>query len=110
MIVAAEQAVAPTERAGALATILGPVINSQGRAAGGHHSYFTFLDVFNRAYAEVEALEGLDREAKEEATGRSSDSPGGGGDLRRNPDRRGWGDRGGRDRSAVSTRWRVRAA
>jgi hypothetical protein len=65
---AGEQTVAPTDPAGLLITILGPVINSQV-AAGEITSYITFADVLDRAYVEVEALEDLDPEAKEEAKG-----------------------------------------
>lgn len=49
-------------------TIVGSVINSQ-IVAGDITSYVTFADVLDRAYAEVEGLEDIDPEGKEEAKG-----------------------------------------
>jgi len=48
--------------------IVGDVINSQ-LAAGDITNYVTFLDVLDRAYAEVEALDGVDSDDRQDAMG-----------------------------------------
>lgn len=65
LAVLAEELAAPPTSA---ITIIGNVINSQV-AAGDINSFVTFIDVLDRAHAEIDALEDIDPEAKEDAKG-----------------------------------------
>lgn len=58
----------PVASTGSVVMIIGDVIGSQV-AAGDITNYVTFNDVLDRAYAELEALDDIDPEAKAEAQG-----------------------------------------